>query len=94
MQQQRVKIGYTEIIAASPNHPLLKSDERWRGHEFHWSQLQSEINPVQAAYLIPEQHNRAEGWFEQNVLASYIHLHFGSDAQITPRLLEWFASFK
>ena len=94
MQNQRVKIGYTEIIAASPSQPLLRPGEKWRGHEFHWSLLQDEINPAQAAYLIPEQQNRAEGWFERNVLASYIHLHFGSDAQITPRLLEWFASFK
>jgi cobyrinic acid a,c-diamide synthase len=94
MQQRRVKIGYAEIVAASSNQPLLKPGERWRGHEFHWSQLQGEINPDHAAYLIPEQHNRAEGWFEQNILASYIHLHFGSNAQITPRLLEWFASFK
>lgn len=91
MQNRRVKLGYAEITGAQVGHPLVKPDEFIRSHEFHWSLLEGDFAPEQAAWLIPGQNNRAEGWWQENILASYLHLHFGNAAQLTPRLLAWFA---
>ncbi len=88
MQQKRVFIGYTEVTGRG-KHPFLPEGETVRGHEFHWSQLETEPDPNHSAYLIKAQKNRAEGWLKGNILASYIHLHFGTEAHLTPRLIEW-----
>lgn len=92
MQQQRVSIGYAEVESALPHHPLLHSGEKMRGHEFHWSLLKDTVLPEHAAYTIEAQSNRAEGWLHNNILASYIHLHLGSDSRLAPRLLQWFTT--
>ncbi|MEI6043989.1 MAG: cobyrinate a,c-diamide synthase [Chloroflexota bacterium] len=90
MQNRRLKIGYAEASACS-GHPLVEPGTILRGHEFHWSLLESDFDPVSAAYLIPAQGNRPEGWLHGNVLASYLHLHFGSDHRLAPRLVQWCA---
>jgi cobyrinic acid a,c-diamide synthase len=91
MQNRRVKLGYTEVQAAQTGHPFLLPGESVRGHEFHWSLLEGDFDPQQAAYTIPAQAGRCEGWLKGNVLASYIHLHFGASANLAPRLVEWCA---
>jgi cobyrinic acid a,c-diamide synthase len=88
MQNSRVKLGYVEASVCS-GHPLAESGTLLRGHEFHWSLLESDVDPVHAAYLIPAQGKRPEGWLHGNVLASYLHLHFGSDHRLAPRLVQW-----
>lgn len=94
MQNRRVKLGYTEVTAARAGFPLLENGETIRSHEFHWSLLEGDFQPEQAAYTIPAQANRAEGWWHENVLASYLHLHFGNDVRLTSRLLNWYANKK
>ncbi len=90
MQNKRVKLGYAEARSVSLAHPLLAPGETVRGHEFHWSLLEGEPDPAQAAYIIPAQGDRAEGFLQENLLASYLHLHFGSHPALAPRLIEWF----
>lgn len=94
MQNRRVKIGYVEVQAVNPAHPLLSPNATVRGHEFHWSSLAGNLDPRYAAYTIPAQSNRLEGWLKENVLASYVHFHFGSDSQLAPRLVEWCYRYK
>jgi len=88
MQSQRVKIWYAEVEAAA-QHTFLAPSQRIRGHEFHWSQLEHEFERSQAAYLIPSQNNQPEGWVRGNVIASYIHLHFGSNEKLAPQFVRW-----
>ena len=85
-------MGYTEVTAR-PTHPFIGSGESVRGHEFHWSLLEGDFERANAAYTIPAQGDRAEGWWKNQVLASYIHLHFGARAGLAPRLVEWYAGF-
>jgi cobyrinic acid a,c-diamide synthase len=93
MQNRRVTIGYAEARPV-PQHPFLKEINSIRAHEFHWSRLVDEVNADQAAYIIPTQQNRAEGWLQGNVLASYLHLHFGTKAALTPAFIEWYSAWK
>ena len=77
-------LGYRTVRALSDG-PILKSGEELRGHEFHWSRLDHEPQQ-EAAYVVLEQ-SRREGFRTENVLASYIHLHFASRAGLAQRLV-------
>lgn len=82
----RVTLGYREVVALRDS-PLAVAGQVVRGHEFHYSVLDSP--PPQPAY------RRADGKETEgavagpagNVLASYVHLHFGSDPRLAERLV-------
>jgi cobyrinic acid a,c-diamide synthase len=81
-------------VQAIVDNPLLAAGESVRGHEFHWSSFQtktekSKISPEFAsAYKVLEQGGKLEGFRFKNVLASYIHLHFGSKKNLAPRFVQ------
>ena len=82
----RSTLGYREVrarraTALSPVGRVL------RGHEFHWS-IASEPAAEVAAYDVLGGTGRVEGDASDNVLASYVHLHFASDAALAPRLVD------
>lgn len=77
-------LGYRTVRALSDG-PLLTNGEELRGHEFHWSRLDHEPQQ-EAAYWVLEQ-GRREGFHSENVLASYIHLHFASRAGLAQRFV-------
>jgi cobyrinic acid a,c-diamide synthase len=73
--------GYREVVFKRTS--LLPSGKA-RGHEFHYSELRR--NPgngsrIQRAYAAPAPKRRqsCEGYLYKNCLASYAHLHFGSN---------------
>jgi len=82
----RLMLGYRTVRALADG-PILKSGEEIRGHEFHWSRIDSEPDQ-EAAYLILEQ-NRREGFQRGNLLASYIHLHFASCNGLAQRFISF-----
>jgi cobyrinic acid a,c-diamide synthase len=56
-----------------------------RGHEFHRSRMSpmpSSIERVLAIAEVPGDFWRAEGYRRRNVLATYVHQHFGSQPSI------------
>lgn len=55
-----------------------------RGHEFHYSEIGTMPEEVERCYRVTRQRVTlgAEGFRIRNCLASYIHLHFGSDRDI------------
>jgi cobyrinic acid a,c-diamide synthase len=83
MHDQRLTLGYRTVTARCRT-PLMRAGQTVRGHEFHWSGLTNEPSTDVAAYDVAEQQGRAEGYAAGNVLASYMHLHFGADPALAP----------
>ncbi|MCL5985238.1 MAG: cobyrinate a,c-diamide synthase [Actinobacteria bacterium] len=81
----RLSLGY-RIVQALNNGPLLRKGEIVRGHEFHWSVLESAAG-IANAYRVLEGEDR-EGFQVNGLLASYIHLHFASHTHMALRFIE------
>jgi len=87
MQPQRTRIGYATVSVLRDNI-LGHKGERLRGHLFHWSKLPDPTG--EAAYRILDSENQREGFVlgpEDNILASYLHLHFGSLPALAKRFI-------
>ncbi len=88
MQKQRKRLGYATVLALKDSAIARKGD-KLRGHFFHWSEMP--VPEKSAAYDILEPEGGLEGFVtgpEDNVLASYLHLHFGSDVSLAQRFIE------
>lgn len=80
MHSRLQALGYREVVLSAdcllgPRGAVL------RGHEFHYTGLkESSGAALRTVYLVKDRLGResAEGFAYGNVLASYIHLHFGS----------------
>ncbi|KTB48536.1 hydrogenobyrinic acid a,c-diamide synthase (glutamine-hydrolysing)/cobyrinate a,c-diamide synthase [Dehalogenimonas alkenigignens] len=89
MQSKLQRLGYT-IASVVKNSPLAEKGQEVRGHLFHWSRLDAP-DVKSAAYRIIEPETQAEGFClgpNNNLLASYLHLHFGSDSRLAKRFVE------
>ena len=77
---QRKALGYREI-QLKEDCILGGSGEVARGHEFHYSQMGEVPQEFKRVYQVRKGHADlgAEGYVYRNCLASYIHLHFGSN---------------
>jgi cobyrinic acid a,c-diamide synthase len=56
-----------------------------RGHEFHYSKIEDVPADARFAYDMKMGKGisgRQDGWTQDNVLASYMHIHFAYDPQI------------
>jgi len=81
-------MGYVEAVAIK-DHLLLKEKQRLRGHEFHYSTL-LDIGDIDYAYSLTGgkgKDGRLEGIVINNLLATYVHVHFGSNPLIAERFL-------
>jgi len=70
---------------------LLRAGESVRGHEFHYSDWIERPDDPPAAYTIQTRKAegvRLEGFAQGNVLASYVHLHFGAMPQMAQRFVQ------
>jgi cobyrinic acid a,c-diamide synthase len=79
----KLTLGYRELEALGDS-PLAAAGQRLRGHEFHYSTITSR-QPLPPAYRLPD--GRTEGVLTENVLASYVHVHLGSDPGLAERLV-------
>lgn len=81
MAERLQNFGYKELESASETF-LFSEGEKLKSHEFHHSVWDGEgkHTPV---YRID---GRAEGFAAERLIASYQHLHFGSDANILEHL--------
>ncbi len=91
IDRPKLTLGYRTVQALCDG-PILKKGETTRGHEFHWSQLESGES-TSPAYRVAES-GRDEGFHKRNVLASYVHLHMGSLASMAPRFVETCHKFR
>lgn len=84
MTSKLQEMGYREITARSDNLLLAKGDQA-RGHVFHYSQITNIAPELERKYKYREQ---LEGYSSSdNILASYVHLHFWSNPKIVENLL-------
>lgn len=74
MESRLQAIGYREVVTRRPTL-LGPAGTRLRGHEFHHSRLEPEPPPEAHAFRCGD---LSCGYARDNLLASYVHLHFGS----------------
>ncbi|MCL5075764.1 MAG: cobyrinate a,c-diamide synthase [Chloroflexi bacterium] len=87
MRQRRMRLGYV-TVRARRDTPLLQRGDTVRGHEFHWSELEKNIAKTEAAYdVLDDRPGRMEGYSRGHLLASYVHLHFGSNPALAPNFI-------
>jgi cobyrinic acid a,c-diamide synthase len=85
-------LGYVEVEIARANY--LFAAGQARGHEFHYSELEGKDfcgGEITSVYQIRKHHGdalRSEGYLYKRCLASYVHLHFGSNPQLAASLVE------
>lgn len=87
---KRKALGYREVTL-TVDSLLGASGTVARGHEFHYSELDMPES-IARSYRLSRKGGvdlGAEGFSYKNVLASYVHLHFGSN----PRLADNFVQF-
>ncbi len=73
-------LGYVEARAKSDSN-LANKDDVLRGHEFHYSQVTG-LAVDHAAYYLSGgkgKEGRLDGYVQNNLLASYVHLHLRSN---------------
>jgi cobyrinic acid a,c-diamide synthase len=83
MTRRRLTLGYRDLRARAAT-PLMRGGELARGHEFHWSVLETPLPLEAAAYTVVGAPVSTEGYAHGNLLASYCHLHFGSNPDLAP----------
>lgn len=91
MHGKRQALGYVEAVLTADGI-LGKKGTRFRGHEFHYSSLGRIPSSARRQYAVAGrkgEKERTEGYVYKNVLASYIHVHFGSQ----PKLARNFVDF-
>ena len=81
--REKVRLGYIEAEVIAPNH-LLPAGSVLRGREFHYSDHPG--TPDAAVYRFAD--GRLEGFASAPVLASYMHVHFGTDPRLAPAFVE------
>jgi cobyrinic acid a,c-diamide synthase len=83
MLSRRKALGYREVTFTATT-PLGPAGTVARGHEFHYSEL-AMPDSVPRSYLVFDRAGKPcarEGYLYQNILGSYIHLHFASNPQL------------
>ncbi|TFG46120.1 MAG: cobyrinate a,c-diamide synthase [Dehalococcoidia bacterium] len=89
MQGKLQRLGYT-VAEALKASPVAERGQTLRGHLFHWSHLDAPEENT-AAYRVIEPQEQLEGFVlgpRDNLLASYLHLHFGSDARLAKHFID------
>ena len=87
MKDQTLHLGYRELEALCDS-PIMKKGQVIKGHEFHWSVLENNPELHNALYTVVDQDNRFEGFRNENVWASYVHVHLASDPSLAKRFGE------
>lgn len=94
MLKQRKTLGYREIQLRE-ECILGKKGETARGHEFHYSQMVAMPKEFSRLYRVSKGQSDlgTEGYRYKNCLASYIHLHFGSNPGMAAAFVETCRTF-
>jgi cobyrinic acid a,c-diamide synthase len=89
MLAKRRALGYREITLTAPGL-LGPGGTRVRGHEFHYSEIVEDPRDLPHLYRLSGRagvEKTEEGYCLGNVLASYVHLHFGSNPDAARHLV-------
>ena len=87
-QRGRLHVGYRRLQARRDS-PVVQSGEQLIGHEFHRWELHTSRQPSDPSVLWDidgwKVHRHSEGWVDQTVHASWVHLHWASSTTICSR---------
>jgi len=84
-------LGYVEVEVEKTHGPFPRGYAR--GHEFHYSELEQQDfchGALETLYHLRKHPNdvpRPEGYLYKRCLASYVHLHFGSNPEFASALV-------
>lgn len=84
------RLGYVEGEILK-DCPFLTEGKKFRGHEFHYSEIKEMPQYVTRCYRVSGRKNRPvfyEGYTIFNTLASYIHVHFASNPSIAEEFVK------
>jgi cobyrinic acid a,c-diamide synthase len=85
MLPKRKALGYRQVELGSYYGETAAGGSA-RGHEFHYSEIGAMPDHMERCYRVSRQGLElgSEGYRYRNCLASYIHLHFGSNGGLAP----------
>ncbi|MER7547975.1 cobyrinate a,c-diamide synthase [Spirillospora sp. NPDC127506] len=76
----RLTLGYREAVAVAES-PLTRPGERFHGHEFHRTALSTDAAPLF------RWRDGSDGFGDERITASYLHLHWAGYPELAQRLL-------
>lgn len=94
MLNRRKALGYREVQLQG-DCPLGRKGLKARGHEFHYSEIIEEDVEQNLYYVTNNTNNMSgnpcgkEGFFVDNVIASYVHIHFLSEPLFAKNLVNY-----
>lgn len=83
MLPKRKALGYRQVETVADS-VIATAGNTARGHEFHYSEIAEMPGQIERCYMLTRQEKQLglEGYRYRNCLASYVHLHFGSNRSI------------
>ncbi|MDQ6712794.1 MAG: cobyrinate a,c-diamide synthase [Candidatus Dormibacteraeota bacterium] len=84
------RFGYRQLLTLEDNI-LSPRGQFYRGHEFHWSRITGHDGGVKPAYQMQNAEGDVigyEGFVAPNLLASYVHLHFGQNPLLVDKFVQ------
>ncbi|WP_100407082.1 cobyrinate a,c-diamide synthase [Bacillus solitudinis] len=87
MQKKRAALGYREVTSLEDTF-LLNKSEGVRGHEFHYSTAMYEGKQRPVYETSGLRGVKQEGFYQNQLVAGYTHLHFGSNPMIASNWVE------
>src|SRR5207245_2232928 len=89
MDGQLQRFGYRQLQTLEDSI-LSPKGQFYRGHEFHWSHITNQDPALRPAYRMSNAEGDVigyEGFVGPNLLASYVHLHFGQNPLIPEKFI-------
>jgi cobyrinic acid a,c-diamide synthase len=89
MDGQFHRFGYRQLVTLEDSI-LSPKGQFYRGHEFHWSRITGHDGSLRPAYQMLNAEGDPigyEGFTSPNLLASYVHLHFGQNPLLVDKFL-------
>ena len=90
MDGQIHRFGYRQILTLEDSI-LSPKGQFYRGHEFHWSRITGHDGGLKSAYQMLNAEGDVigyEGFIGPNLLASYVHLHFGQNPLLVDKFVQ------
>lgn len=90
MDGQLHRFGYRQLFTLEESI-LSPKGQFYRGHEFHWSRIVSQDGGLKPAYQMQNAEGDVigyEGFVGPNLLASYVHLHFGQNPLLVDKFVQ------
>lgn len=80
-------LGYVDVVTQEGN-PLFDNSTNLKGHRFHYSYIKEGKEYLKCSYIVRRAGiEEKEGFTYKNLLASYVHLHFGSNVSAVGQML-------